>query len=676
MADSTPMDTNVPPMLSEPPPSSGGHSSGSAVEQPPSHSQPQPAISDELKARLDKVIYSEIGVTTLLARLKQSVASAKDFSSFLKKRGALEEEHAQGLRKLSRAISDAAQRTENRQGTYSASYRDIHRLQERMADHGLQFSVSLQQMADDLHELSSNIERGRKQWKQTGLAAEKKVMDAEAQAEKAKAKYDSLAEQYDRVRTGDKTGGKFGLKGHKSAAQHEEDLLRKVQNADSDYAAKVQAAQTARQELLSTHRPQTVHNLQQLIAECDSGLTLQQQKFATFSEKLLLGQGLCVCPMKADNGSIAPKSLAEVVRQVDNQKDFHDYVLSHEGNPGAITGPEVKYERHPTLGGGPPATAPATGQPSQASAQVKPQLTAPQNFSQQNVSLASPQPPSNASTDRFQPLPYPVPVESAPTPSAQPPYPTSGPFAHDAPVPSSTPAPAPVPVAAPAPVTTPAPAADMGQWQSRSQGAPNLPPLNPVFGVPLNDLYERDKTAVPLLVYQCFQAVELFGLETEGIYRLSGSANHINHLKALFDNDASSVDFTSPEHFFHDVNSVAGLVKQFFRELPDPLFTSEYYSDFIDAARIDDDTQRRDQCHALINNLPDAHYATLRAVILHLNKVQEHYTSNRMNAGNLAICFGPTLMGANSGGNIADAGWQVRVIETILNNTFQIFDDD
>lgn len=148
-----------------------------------------------------------------------------------------------------------------------------------MADHGLQFSVSLQQMADDLHELSTNIERGRKQWKQTGLAAEKKVIDAESQAEKAKAKYESLAEQYDRVRTGDKTGGKFGLKGHKSAAQHEEDLLRKVQNADSDYASKVLAAQAARKELVSTHRPQAVHNLQQLIAECDSGLTLQQQKF-------------------------------------------------------------------------------------------------------------------------------------------------------------------------------------------------------------------------------------------------------------------------------------------------------------------------------------------------------------------------------------------------------------
>ena len=148
-----------------------------------------------------------------------------------------------------------------------------------MVDHGLQFAVSLHQMADDLHELAGNIERGRKQWKQTGLAAEKKVLDAESLAEKAKAKYESLAEQYDRVRTGDKQGGKFGLKGHKSAAQHEEELLRKVQHADSDYGSKVQAAQTARQELVSTHRPQAVHNLQQLIAECDSGLTLQQQKF-------------------------------------------------------------------------------------------------------------------------------------------------------------------------------------------------------------------------------------------------------------------------------------------------------------------------------------------------------------------------------------------------------------
>lgn len=44
------------------------------------------------------------------------------------------------------------------------------------------------------------------------------------------------------------------------------------------------------------------------------------------------------------------------------------------------------------------------------------------------------------------------------------------------------------------------------------------------------------------------------------------------------------MDFRNPENFFHDVNSVAGLLKQFFRDLPDPLLTAEHYAGFIDAA--------------------------------------------------------------------------------------------
>jgi len=44
------------------------------------------------------------------------------------------------------------------------------------------------------------------------------------------------------------------------------------------------------------------------------------------------------------------------------------------------------------------------------------------------------------------------------------------------------------------------------------------------------------------------------------------------------------LDFRLPESFFHDVNSVAGLLKQFFRELPDPLLTEEHYASFIEAA--------------------------------------------------------------------------------------------
>ena len=149
-----------------------------------------------------------------------------------------------------------------------------------MADNGIQFALSLHQMHEDLQDLSTNMERGRKQWKQNGLSAEKRVQDSEALMDKAKAKYNSLAEDYDRARTGDKQAGRvFGLKGPKSAAQHEEDLQRKVQQADADYQTKVQTAKSQRQELVNAQRPQAIKALQDLIYECDSGLTLQLQKF-------------------------------------------------------------------------------------------------------------------------------------------------------------------------------------------------------------------------------------------------------------------------------------------------------------------------------------------------------------------------------------------------------------
>ncbi len=62
----------------------------------------------------------------------------------------------------------------------------------------------------------------------------------------------------------------------------------------------------------------------------------------------------------------------------------------------------------------------------------------------------------------------------------------------------------------------------------------------------------------------------------------------------------------------------------------------------------------------------------------------EHSAQNRMTESNLAIVFGPTLMGQVSGkGGLArmaedvrDASWQAKVVETIILNTYQIFDDD
>ena len=74
--------------------------------------------------------------------------------------------------------------------------------------------------------------------------------------------------------------------------------------------------------------------------------------------------------------------------------------------------------------------------------------------------------------------------------------------------------------------------------------AGNLPPLKPVFGMSLDELFKRDGSAVPMLVYQSIQAVDLYGLEVEGIYRLSGTRSHIDKLRSMFDNGIS------PDHIY------------------------------------------------------------------------------------------------------------------------------
>lgn len=207
----------------------------------------------------------------------------QEFAQFLKKRSVLEDDYANSLKKLCRLSQENMQRAEHRTGTFATAYDEMMAVHEHMADNGIQFATSLHQMAEDLTELALMAEKSRKGWKQSGLAAEHRVAELEAAMRKSKSKYDALAEEYDRARTGDTTGrqgGKmFGFKGHKTGAQHEEELLRKAQVADQDYQAKVQVAAAERSELETKTRPETVQALQDIVRECDSGLALQMQKF-------------------------------------------------------------------------------------------------------------------------------------------------------------------------------------------------------------------------------------------------------------------------------------------------------------------------------------------------------------------------------------------------------------
>jgi hypothetical protein len=117
--------------------------------------------------------------------------------------------------------------------------------------------------------------------------------------------------------------------------------------------------------------------------------------------------------------------------------------------------------------------------------------------------------------------------------------------------------------------------------------APSYKPVTPkghTFGVPIDEVISRENATLPLIIAQCIIAVDQFGLQTEGIYRVSGSVTTLGKLKHLFDFEPEHIDFRTPAGFFGDIHAVAGILKQYLRELPDPLLTRSYYQDFIRVA--------------------------------------------------------------------------------------------
>jgi Rho GTPase-activating protein RGD1 len=104
------------------------------------------------------------------------------------------------------------------------------------------------------------------------------------------------------------------------------------------------------------------------------------------------------------------------------------------------------------------------------------------------------------------------------------------------------------------------------------------------FGIPLDEVISRENATLPLIVTQCVLAVNEFGINTEGIYRVSGSATTVAKLKHLFDFEADHIDFRTPTGFFGDIHAVAGVLKQYLRELPEPILTKAFYPELMNVA--------------------------------------------------------------------------------------------
>eukprot|EP00039_Didymoeca_costata_P002118 m.57628 g.57628 ORF g.57628 m.57628 type:complete len:750 (+) comp11121_c0_seq1:236-2485(+) len=177
---------------------------------------------------------------------------------------------------------------------------------------------------------------------------------------------------------------------------------------------------------------------------------------------------------------------------------------------------------------------------------------------------------------------------------------------------------------------------------------------------------------VPLVVSKCVSFVDGH-LREQGIYRVSGNNSLIQKLSLRCNEDVTTFDLTT-----NDIHAVTGLLKLYFRELTEPVFTDELYPSFMVTAKISDRTARLQQIKELVQKLPQAHKTTLKYLCTHLNRVAAESQSNKMRPNNLAIVFGPTLLRRSSPTTemiVMDAPFQATVVEEILQQLDWVLDD-
>ncbi|XP_061443261.1 rho GTPase-activating protein 12 isoform X7 [Rhineura floridana] len=192
-----------------------------------------------------------------------------------------------------------------------------------------------------------------------------------------------------------------------------------------------------------------------------------------------------------------------------------------------------------------------------------------------------------------------------------------------------------------------------------------------VFGCNLNSLCQRENSTVPKFVKLCIEHVEEYGLDVDGLYRVSGNLAVIQKLRFAVNHD-EKLDLNDSK--WEDIHVITGALKMFFRELPEPLFTYSHFSDFVNAIK----QEPRQRVHAvkeLIKQLPKPNQDTMQVLFKHLKRVVENGEKNRMTYQSIAIVFGPTLLKPEKETcNIAvHTVYQNQIVELILLELNSIF---
>ncbi|NXR41822.1 ARAP3 protein, partial [Zosterops hypoxanthus] len=173
---------------------------------------------------------------------------------------------------------------------------------------------------------------------------------------------------------------------------------------------------------------------------------------------------------------------------------------------------------------------------------------------------------------------------------------------------------------------------------------------------------------IPIIVDSCIAFITQYGLRHEGIYRKNGAKSRIKVLMEEFRRDARNVKLRISDNFIEDVTDV---LKRFFRELEDPIFTLELHPQWKEAAGITSKPQRLERYKELIQRLPRLNHKTLAALIGHLYRVQKCADLNQMSTKNLSLLFAPSLFQTDGKGE-----HEVKVMEDLIDNYVSIFNID
>uniref|UniRef100_A0A7N8Y8P9 SLIT-ROBO Rho GTPase-activating protein 1 n=1 Tax=Mastacembelus armatus TaxID=205130 RepID=A0A7N8Y8P9_9TELE len=177
--------------------------------------------------------------------------------------------------------------------------------------------------------------------------------------------------------------------------------------------------------------------------------------------------------------------------------------------------------------------------------------------------------------------------------------------------------------------------------------------------------------AIPLMVESCIRFISRHGLQHEGIFRVSGSQVEVNDIKNAFERGE---DPLAGDQNDHDLDSIAGVLKLYFRGLDHALFPKEVFHDLISCVSMESLQERAVHIKKVLQSLPSKTLIIMRYLFAFLNHLSNYSEENMMDPYNLAICFGPTLMSVPEGHDQVSCQAHVNeLIKTIIIHNEAIF---